>query len=275
MVSVKEYVKIKKNELKERIEKMENHTPILTVLQIGNDSSSDSYIKGIKKDCEELGIKFDYLFIEDDKNISDVDIINDVYTKISDRETDGIIIQKPVPKRIGFDMVKYVVNMEKDIDNCLGYYNYDSCTPKGVIDYLKYNNYDFERKSACIIGRSDTMGKPLAKMLLDLNCTISICHSKTDFYKLKSLIDTSDIVFTCINKIEYFCAGYFNKYTDIIDFGLGISDDGRLHGNLNRYCVEILKELNPDRYIISGTGGTGLLTRMALFDNLILSAENR
>lgn len=273
MISIKDYIRIKKEELKIRIKNLGNHTPILTILQIGNDSSSDSYIKGIKKDCEELGIVFDYIFIKDDKNLTDIEMVQKVYSILPNRETDGIIIQKPIPKRIDESLIKFSVDMNKDIDNCLGYDIFNSCTPKGLIDYLKFNNYKFDDKIACVIGRSNTIGKPLAKMLLELNTTVCVCHSKTSFNNLTTLIDESDIIFTCINQIEYFTEDYFRSYHDIIDFGIGLGSDGKIHGNLTSECVRWHTSKNSNRLIISGAGGTGLLTRIALLDNLILSAE--
>ena len=111
-------------------------------------------------------------------------------------------------------------------------------------------------------------------MLLDLNCTVTICHSKSDLRRtltspLMSSFSCQDIIFTCIDKIEFFDESYFAPTQDVIDIGLGIGKDGRLHGNLTEEAYIHQKEYTGlhNSVVISGVGGTGLLTRLELLKN--------
>lgn len=267
MISIKEYVEIRKNELKDIVDIMKEK-PCLMVVQIGNDAASNSYIKGKSKDCQDIGIVFRHLHIEQYDDLETSDIISIINKHKQWYKPDGVIVQLPIPNKFDADKIQRTISLIKDVDGFQKMSCFDPCTPKGVIDYLKYNNYQFEGKHALVIGRSNIVGKPLAEMLLNLNCTVTVCHSKTNPYQLEDAIELADIVFTCINKIEFF-NGSFRSNQDIIDIGLGRGADGKLHGNLSQKCYERMKRFNPDNYVISGTGGVGLLTRIALLENVI------
>lgn len=270
MKSVKEYVKIRKAELKEKVSSMKEK-PCLAVIQIGNNAASNSYVKGKRKDCEEIGIEFYHLHIEDNDDLSTESVLEYIDITRNLVNPSGIIVQLPIPDKLDYERIKDAIGTLEDVDGFIEQSPYDPCTPKGVVDYLKFNNYEFDGKHACVIGRSDIVGKPLEKMLLNLNCTVSICHSKTTEIDLQDLIACSDIVFTCINQIEYFDKQWFHKRNDVIDIGLGRGKDGKLHGNLTKNSVDYLK--NMGSFVISGTGGVGLLTRLALMENVIKAQE--
>lgn len=269
MLNCKEYTEIIKNRLRKEIEGFESK-PKLVVIQIGDDPSSNSYIKGKKKDCDEIGIEFELRKLEE--TTTTFDLIYLVTDLNHDPNVNGVILQLPVPKNINVELIQQCIDGYKDVDGFIENGIFDPCTPKGAIDYLKFHNYTFAGVNATVVGRSDIVGKPLAKMLLDLDCTVTICHSKTDKNILPIYMCESDIVFTCINQIEYFDENYFSPWTDVIDFGLGLGEDGKLHGNLNKNAVEMLtqnKKHQNDQIIISGIGGTGLLTRIALMCNTV------
>ena len=271
MISCKEYVEIKKKEFKEKVLTF-SKKPCLCVIQIGNNAASNSYIKGKINDCKEIDI--DILHIQIDENEKTeyelIDMLKDINR---DNEINGIIIQLPVPDKYDVEKLQQCISPEKDVDGFRRDSCFEPCTPKGVIDWLKYNNYEFSGKTACVIGRSEIVGKPLAKMLTDLNCTVTLCHSKTSELQLLDIVTYSDIVFTCIDKIEYFNRRPFNNEQDIIDIGLGKGQDGKLHGNISKEYLELLKESTYDRILISGIGNTGLLTRLALLENVIKAYE--
>lgn len=271
MVNCKEYTKIIKAKLKDETKGFKSK-PKIAVIQIGNNPSSNSYIKGKQKDCEEIGIEFK-LYKLNEESTSTYNLIGLIADLNLDSSINGIILQHPVPNNIDVKLVQNCIDDCKDIDGSKNNGLFDPCTPKGAIDYLKFNHYNFTGVNATVVGRSEIVGKPLAKMLLDLDCTVTICHSKTDKEDLPMLMHGSDIVFTCIDKIEFFGEEYFSPWIDVIDFGLGLGEDGKLHGNLNRNAVDMLKNIQKytanDQIIISGTGGTGLLTRIALMCNTV------
>ena len=264
MISCKDYAALKKEELKMKIDERIIIRPYLAVIQIGDDPASNSYIKGKQRDCEEVGIFFSHYRFSSD--ISHDELKEFIADLNEDPIYNGIILQLPVPSHIDVKDIQRLIDPAKDVDGFNPDSYFQPCTPLGVINYLKFNGYHFRGKNACVIGRSDIVGKPLAKMLLDLDCTVTVCHSKSD---LRSVLPCQDIIFTCINQIEFFDETYFAPYQDVIDIGLGKGTDGKLHGNLTEAAYLQQKEYTGtnNSVVISGTGGVGLLTRLELLNN--------
>ena len=264
MISCKDYAALKKEELKMKIDEHIIIRPYLAVIQIGDDPASNSYIKGKQRDCEEVGIFFSHYRFSSD--ISHDELKEFIADLNEDPIYNGIILQLPVPSHIDVKDIQRLIDPAKDVDGFNPDSSFQPCTPLGVINYLKFNGYHFRGKNACVIGRSDIVGKPLAKMLLDLDCTVTVCHSKSD---LRSVLPCQDIIFTCINQIEFFDETYFAPYQDVIDIGLGKGTDGKLHGNLTEAAYLQQKEYigTNNSVVISGTGGVGLLTRLELLNN--------
>lgn len=264
MISCKDYAALKKEELKMKIDERVIIRPQLAVIQIGDDPASNSYIKGKQRDCEEVGIFFSHYRFSSD--ISHDELKEFIADLNEDPIYNGIILQLPVPSHIDVKDIQRLIDPAKDVDGFNPDSYFQPCTPLGVINYLKFNGYHFRGKNACVIGRSDIVGKPLAKMLLDLDCTVTVCHSKSD---LRSVLPCQDIIFTCINQIEFFDETYFAPYQDVIDIGLGKGTDGKLHGNLTEEAYLQQKEHTGtnNSVVISGTGGVGLLTRLELLNN--------
>ena len=264
MISCKDYAALKKEELKTKIDEHIIIRPYLSVIQIGDDPASNSYIKGKQRDCEEVGIFFSHYRFSSD--ISHDELKEFIADLNEDPIYNGVILQLPVPSHIDVKDIQRLIDPAKDVDGFNPDSYFQPCTPLGVINYLKFNGYHFRGKNACVIGRSDIVGKPLAKMLLDLDCTVTVCHSKSD---LRSVLPCQDIIFTCINQIEFFDETYFAPYQDVIDIGLGKGTDGKLHGNLTEAAYLQQKEYTGtnNSVVISGTGGVGLLTRLELLNN--------
>lgn len=274
MISCKEYTELKKKELKEYIKEHDLH-PTLVVIQVGDRPESNAYIRGKMRDCEEVGIECKVHKYND--KIARQLLEGIVKACNMNDDVHGIIIQLPVPDHIDIHKLQTYISPLKDVDG----FRYDSafnpCTPLGVIGYLKHIGYEFEGKDALVIGRSDIVGKPLARMLTDLDCTVTLAHSKTKGVYAKAM--DADIIFTCIDKIEYFDKNLIydplGESKDIIDIGLGVGTDGKLHGNLQWRAVRWMKELYPERICISGTGGVGLLTRLALLENVVSACRTQ
>ena len=271
MLTCKEYTELKKKELKKYIEEHDLH-PTLVVIQVGDRPESNSYIRGKMRDCEEVGIecvveKYNY-------NISEHGLLDVVCSFNEEDNVHGVIVQLPLPDHINVENVQKCIWPFKDVDGFRPATMFDPCTPKGVIDYLKFIGYEFEGKDALVIGRSDIVGKPLARMLTDLDCTVTLAHSKTPDGYLREHMYRTDITFFCINKIGYFDMSYIDALSaDYVDIGLGAGEDGKLCGNLTKNFAEYTKSNAPGHICISGTGGVGLLTRLALLENVVKAAE--
>lgn len=160
-----------------------------------------------------------------------------------------------------------------DVDGFNPKSKFNPCTAKGIIDYLDACEFDLNREVALVIGRSDIVGKPLARMLLEKNATVIQAHSHTWPSDLEDLLRKADFVFTAIDKVQYF--NWKDRddliYTKFIDIGLGRGKDGKLHGNLSDDTIKAIEKLGRDNKaeVISGVGGVGLLTRLALMENVV------
>ena len=267
MKPIKEYVA----ERKEQLKKQTNKEKGLVIIQVGNNPASNSYVKGKLADCEEIGLKA-MLLKYDEENIKDTEALIHIIEHLNKEDRcAGIIVQLPLPKYIDIKAVQLAIDTKKDVDGFHPMSEHTACTPLGVVNYLKNQGYKFEGKNALVIGRSEIVGKPLAQLLLNENCTVTIAHSKTSKRDLKYNIQASDIVFTAIDKIEYFGTEYYEDdfvyVPTIIDIGLGRNEEGKLKGNLSTELVERLKE--NGNIVVSGIGGVGLLTRLQLLENTI------
>lgn len=273
MLTCKEYAAKRKEELKQYISE-KGLKPCLVVIQVGDRPESNSYIRGKVRDCEEVGIEC--IVKKFPENISETQLIKWICMCNAANDIHGVIVQLPLPDHINVKEIQSWIKENKDVDGFSPISPFDPCTPAGVIGYLKAIDYEFEGKDALVIGRSPIVGKPLADMLTDLDCTVTLAHSKSNTLDWHMGACEPDIVFTCIDKIEYFNFStvprrYLDR--DWIDIGLGAGEDGKLHGNLNHKDIDLIKELYPERICISGTGGVGLLTRVALLENVVRAAD--
>lgn len=261
MISCKEYVEMRKEELREQISILSknNRAPHLDVIQIGSDDASERYIRGKKKDCEEVGIAFSHLHIE---NYSFYDI-DDVKRVISDvcniSDCDGIIVQLPIPDKFNVEELQNAIPAKKDVDGFRRDSMFTPCTPKGMIDYLEYNNVNLSGELCVVVGRSKIVGKPMVNLLIDRGATVICCNSKTK--DLKSLTQQAKIVVSAVGKPEIFDFSYFNESQILLDVGINLNASGKLCGDIVRDAKDKVTYATPV------PGGVGLLTRLALLEN--------
>lgn len=268
VVSCREYAKLVKDELKEKVKKMDKK-PVLTVIQVGDDLASNSYIKGKEKDCDEVGITFNHLKYE--SSISEFELLN-VITNMRDF-SDGIIVQLPLPDSINVDKIIEAIPKSKDVDGFRRDSDFDCCTPKGIIDWLQYNNYDLVGTNVVVLGRSKIVGKPLVNMLIDRGATVTCCNSHTsDGYEFE-MTNKADLVISAIGKPKFLSWSDFSVDCDIVvDVGMNRDENGKLCGDVDR---ESVLSIYPEIYVTPVPGGVGLLTRVSLLKNVVESYERR
>ena len=177
-ISCKEYAANLKEELKELCEKSPRQR-CLTVVQIGNDAASNSYVNGKRKDCEYVGIKFNHVHITDYENLDESDLCQIIKELDKSEEVDGIIIQLPIPDKYNVKTLQQFISPEKDVDGFRRDSLYNPCTPQGIMDWLEANDIDLRGKLVTVLGRSEIVGKPLVNMLIDKGATVISCNSKT------------------------------------------------------------------------------------------------
>lgn len=262
IVSCKDYVEIKKKELKEEIKHLDKK-PVLAVIQIDNDQASNSYIKGKQKDCDEIGIEMRHVNIY--SNVAGQKEVECIIKDIANSDADGIIIQLPIPDKYDLDRLQHLIPPEKDVDGFRKGSCFKSCTPKGIIDWMEYNNFEFKGKDCCVLGRSKIVGLPLTNMLIEKGATVTCCNSTTPstWYYTRN----ADYAFSAVGVPNYFDFSDFQDFCElVVDIGINRDENGKLYGDVNNAGFE--SSLN-DTYVTPVPGGVGLLTRLALMQNTL------
>lgn len=262
-----------KNTVKSYIEDLKvnnKRLPHLVVILAGDNPASAAYVNGKNKDCLEVGIKNTTLTYPG--TVSEKFLISKINELNNDDTVDGILVQLPLPSHINENNIIESINPDKDIDGFhpinvgnmyIGKDCYLPCTPKGIIRILEYMGYDsLEGKKAVVIGRSNIVGKPIAKLLMDKNATVTICHSKTE--DLPSEVQQADIVVAAVGKSKMIKRNWIKKNAVVIDVGINRNKDGKLCGD-----VDLEDLIDKAQYVTPVPKGVGLVTRAMLLENTI------
>ena len=249
----KEFTTKWKQELKDKVDKMESK-PILSIIQVGNVEASNRYVRNKMKDCEEVGIIARHIICPE--NITTEELIDVIDS--NQYNSNGIIVQLPLPDHVDAKRVTAAINPLKDVDG----FRYDSkfkpCTPGGIMKYLEYCGWDPIGKNVTIIGRSDIVGKPLAKMMTDADATVTLCHSKTQH--LDRHLRSADLIVTAVGKAKFLNCYAIHK--PVIDVGINFVDSKLVGDAFN----------TENRDVTPVPGGVGLLTRCMLLENVVEAA---
>ena len=244
--------------------------PGLAVVIVGDDPGSRSYVAGKAKDCEEVGFAGSTLRYPDD--ITEEALLAEVEKLNADPTVDGILIQLPLPKHINSDRILQAVVPEKDVDgfhprNVAGLWLKEPCvapcTPKGVIHILEDNGVEIAGKYAVVVGRSNIVGLPVAKLLLDRNATVTVAHSRTP--DLGSLTRQADILVVAVGRPELVTGDMVKPGAVVIDVGVN------RHPVTGKLCGDVDFESAKDvaGAITPVPGGVGPLTRACLLENTL------
>ena len=261
---VKEYVAKRKEEIKNYLLSFER-VPHLVIIQMNEDAASNAYVKGKLKDANELGVKATLIKVPVDT--SEKELLELIDKCNHDDTIDGFIVQMPLPKHINEETIKLAVSPEKDVDGFHPLSKLNPCTPQGIINYLHHENITLQGKNALVMGRSNIVGKPMAHLLLKENCNVTVVHSKTSKEDMHRYVANADIIVIAIGRQHFLNEEYtFKSDAVIIDVGISRDENG-LHGD----AVPNL----PVRLQTPVPGGVGLLTRLALYENLLKISEDK
>jgi methylenetetrahydrofolate dehydrogenase (NADP+)/methenyltetrahydrofolate cyclohydrolase len=266
-----------KRELKQRVAKLRK-PPKLAVILVGEDPASKTYVAGKERDCREVGIEFELFHFREEAK--EEEIIRTIQKLNSDSSVHGVIIQLPLPPSLDADRLLLCIDPAKDVDGLhplnvgklwLGQYDFERdllpCTPKGIIRLLDYYSVPLAGKYSVIVNRSNLVGKPLAKLMLDRDATVTICHSKTP--SLATRMKEADVLVTAVGRRPKFVVGpeAVKEGAVVVDVGMNFVE-GRLVGDVD---FERVKE--KASYITPVPGGVGPMTRAMLLQNVVLVAE--
>ena len=263
--------------LKDEVKELKNAEiyPKLAVIMVGDEKASKVYVKNKSKACEDVGIAYEeYLLPASTKMQELLELIE----KLNNDETiHGILVQSPLPNGLDANEAFRTISPKKDVDGfhpinvgklSLNQDCFISCTPYGIIKMLESYNIPIEGANAVIIGRSNIVGKPLAKCLLNKNATVTVCHSKTK--NLKEITKNADILIAAIGKPKFVTEDMVKNGATVIDVGINRTDDGKLVGDTD---FENIKE--KVQYITPVPGGVGPMTIAMLMYNVVKAAKQQ
>lgn len=271
--------------------------PGLAVLMAGDDPASDIYVRNKSQGCQEAGVRvIEQLRCAADTSMAE--LLDAVARMNATDEIDGILVQLPLPRSVDAKQVLLAVDPDKDVD---GFHpvnvgrlwsNRDGlrpCTPAGIVELLQRNHIPIAGSRAVVVGRSDIVGKPVAAMLLNLNATVTICHSQTR--DLPAICRTADILVAAIGKPGFITPEFVQPGAIVVDVGINrVSDratfDCLFHGDARREQTFARKgsvvagDVHPKVAEIAGAltpvpGGIGPLTVAMLLANVVKAAHLR
>lgn len=263
-------VKIRVDALKER-----GIYPGLGVILVGDDPASHLYVKNKEKACQEAGIRSHVLHLPG--TITQEELEDNIRLLNEDDQVHGILVQLPLPDGLDTTAALQMIHSPKDVDG----FTWENagmlmtgerggfvpCTPKGCMKLLQSTGLELAGKEAVIVGRSNIVGKPLAMLLLQANCTVTIAHSRST--DLASITRRADILVAAAGRPGLIKGDMVKPGAAVIDVGIN-RVDGKLRGDVAFDSVS-----HTAGYLTPVPGGVGPMTIAMLLENTVLAAERR
>jgi methylenetetrahydrofolate dehydrogenase (NADP+)/methenyltetrahydrofolate cyclohydrolase len=269
-LKVADDVKLK---LQGRISKLKEKgiTPCLATVLVGDDSSSETYVRMKGNACEKLGIQSKRFHLPSETTTEQ--LIQCIEELNQDSNVDGILLQHPVPNHIDERAAFEAISIEKDVDGvtsygfgqlAFGFGKYPCCTPAAIMTILDYYDLPIEGKHAVVVGRSPILGKPVSIMLLNRDATVTTCHSRTQ--NLAEIVKQADIIVAAVGKPNFIQGDWIKEGTVILDAGY---NEGNIGDVDYKACFKKASAITPV------PGGVGPVTISMLLKHTVDSAELR
>jgi len=249
--------------------------PGLTVVLVGDDPASHSYVRGKSKGCEEVGIRSELIL--KDASTTEEELLTIIQELNENPNVNGILVQLPLPAHISEAAVIEAIHPEKDVDGfhpisvgnmVLGNETMLPCTPHGIIELIKRTGTTIAGKHAVVIGRSNIVGKPVSLLLQQENATVTMCHSRTQ--NLEEYTRKADILVVATGKAHMIGKEHVKPGAVVIDVGVNRIETGKLVGDVKFDEVqEVASFLTPV------PGGVGPMTITMLLKNTVMAARKQ
>ena len=273
----KQIAKEYRQRLKNQVNDLKEYgfTPKLSVILVGNDGASQSYVKSKKKAAEKIGMISEIIHL--DESTSEEVVLSELNRLNNDDTVSGILVQVPLPKQVSEQKVLEAINPEKDVDGFhpinIGKLYIDEqtfvpCTPLGIMEILKHADINLEGKNAVVIGRSHIVGQPVSKLLLQANATVTILHSRTK--NMNAHLKQADVIVSAVGQPGLVTKENVKKGAVIIDVGNTPDENGKLKGDV---AYDEVKEIASA--ITPAPGGVGPLTITMVLNNTLLAEKLR
>jgi len=264
--------KLKEN-LAQEVADLDN-SPGLAVILVGENPASKVYVRNKIKACEKTGIRSTEHKLPDDTTEQEIEAL---ITKLNnDSDVDGILLQLPLPKHLDSGTLIQFISPKKDVDG-LTFLNVGAltagadtlvpCTPQGSLLLIKSVITELSGLNAVVIGRSLLFGKPMAQLLLQENCTVTIAHSRTK--NIEDICRNADILIAAVGREKMVKANWIKPGACVIDVGINRMDNGKLCGDVDyEAALEVAGSITPV------PGGVGPMTIACLLANTIKAKKN-
>ncbi|KEI47783.1 methenyltetrahydrofolate cyclohydrolase [Staphylococcus epidermidis UC7032] len=273
----KQIAKEYRRRLKNQVNELKEHgfTPKLSVILVGNDGASQSYVKSKKKAAEKIGMISEIVHL--DESTSEEEVLSELNRLNNDDTVSGILVQVPLPKQVSEQKVLETINPNKDVDGFhpinIGKLYIDEqtfvpCTPLGIMEILKHADINLEGKNAVVIGRSHIVGQPVSKLLLQANATVTILHSRTK--NMNAHLKQADVIVSAVGQPGLVTKENVKEGAVIIDVGNTPDENGKLKGDV---AYDEVKEIASA--ITPVPGGVGPLTITMVLNNTLLAEKLR
>ncbi|MDU2884017.1 MAG: bifunctional methylenetetrahydrofolate dehydrogenase/methenyltetrahydrofolate cyclohydrolase FolD [Staphylococcus epidermidis] len=273
----KQIAKEYRQRLKNQVNELKEHgfTPKLSVILVGNDGASQSYVKSKKKAAEKIGMISEIIHL--DESTSEEIVLSELNRLNNDDTVSGILVQVPLPKQVSEQKVLETINPNKDVDGFhpinIGKLYIDEqtfvpCTPLGIMEILKHADINLEGKNAVVIGRSHIVGQPVSKLLLQANATVTILHSRTK--NMNAHLKQADVIVSAVGQPGLVTKENVKAGAVIIDVGNTPDENGKLKGDV---AYDEVKEIASA--ITPVPGGVGPLTITMVLNNTLLAEKLR
>jgi methylenetetrahydrofolate dehydrogenase (NADP+)/methenyltetrahydrofolate cyclohydrolase len=253
--------------------KVQAITPGLAVILVGDDPASAVYVRNKIKACADTGVRS--VFEKYEATMSEAELLARIATLNDDPAVHGILVQMPLPKHINPHRVIEAISSSKDVDGystlsagelMTGQHGFLPCTPYGCMKLIASTGVDLRGKHAVVIGRSNTVGKPMALLLLQANATVTVCHSATADMGYHTR--QADVVVAAVGKRNVLTADMVKPGAIVIDVGMNRTPEGKLCGDVDFAAVSQVAG-----FITPVPGGVGPMTITMLLVNTLESAE--
>lgn len=261
--------------LQAEVEKLKEHNiiPKLTVILVGNDGASQSYVNSKKKAAEKIGMISEIVHM--DESSTEEEVLSELDRLNNDDSVSGILVQVPLPKQVSEAKVLEAINPDKDVDGFnpinigrlyTGKRTFIPCTPLGIMEILKHADIDLKGKNVAVIGRSHIVGQPVSKLLTDQDATVTLLHSKST--NTEEVLKQSDVIVSAVGRVHLVTKDLVKPGAVIIDVGNTPDENGKLKGDVDFEAVkEVASAITPV------PGGVGPLTITMVLNNTLLAEK--
>ncbi|HBS92350.1 MAG TPA: bifunctional methylenetetrahydrofolate dehydrogenase/methenyltetrahydrofolate cyclohydrolase FolD [Erysipelotrichaceae bacterium] len=241
-----------REQLKEKVLKLDPsfRKPKLVVVIVGDDPASQTYVAAKAKACEQVGFLSEVNRM--DEKTTQTELMDVIRQYNEDESVDGILVQLPLPKHLDSREVILGIDPNKDVDGFhpinvgklhMNEETFIPCTPKGIMEILKYYNLSVSGKSVVVLGRSHLVGRPIAQLMVSANATVTICHSRSK--DIQKICQDSDVIVAAVGVPHFVKKDWVKPEAIVIDVGIHRTEDNQIIGDVVPEVMEVASYMTP------------------------------